>query len=110
MHKTTGRSTPPLRSRSGTVTPTSNNATLGIAPQAIQVKGVDNKLVQLIMDEIVEGGARVRWSDIAGQEVIYLHRERITLMLKCFLNVHFCCHSGCKASTTGNGYTAISKA
>lgn len=70
MHKTTGRSTPPLRSRSGTVTPTSNNVSLGIAPQAIQVKGVDNKLVQLIMDEIVEGGARVRWSDIAGQEVI----------------------------------------
>lgn len=39
------------------------------AAQAIQVKGVDNKLVQVIMDEIVEGGAKVRWSDIAGQEV-----------------------------------------
>ncbi|XP_031620355.1 spastin isoform X2 [Contarinia nasturtii] len=70
IHKpTTGRSTPPLRSRSGTVTPTSNNAGVGIAPQIIQVKGVDNKLVQIIMDEIVEGGAKVRWSDIAGQEV-----------------------------------------
>lgn len=56
-----------MRSRSGTVTPTSNN--VGIAPQVIQVKGVDNKLVQIIMDEIVEGGAKVRWSDIAGQEV-----------------------------------------
>lgn len=68
IHKpSTGRSTPPLRSRSGTVTPTSNN--IGIAPQVIQVKGVDNKLVQIIMDEIVEGGAKVRWSDIAGQEV-----------------------------------------
>lgn len=35
----------------------------------IQVKGVDNKLVQLIMDEIVEGGAQIKWSDIAGQDV-----------------------------------------
>lgn len=35
----------------------------------IQVKGVDNKLVQIIIDEIVEGGAKVRWSDIAGQDV-----------------------------------------
>lgn len=70
IHKpTTGRSTPPLRSRSGTVTPTSNNAGVALAPQIIQVKGVDNKLVQVIMDEIVEGGAKVRWSDIAGQEV-----------------------------------------
>lgn len=33
------------------------------------MKGVDNKLVQVIMDEIVEGGAKVRWNDIAGQEV-----------------------------------------
>lgn len=69
IHKTTGRSTPPLRSRSGTVTPTSINAGIGLAPQIIQVKGVDNKLVQIIMDEIVEGGAKVRWSDIAGQDV-----------------------------------------
>lgn len=37
--------------------------------QNIQVKGVDNKLVQIIMDEIVEGGAKVKWTDIAGQEV-----------------------------------------
>lgn len=37
--------------------------------QMIQVKGVDNKLVQIIMDEIVEGGAKVKWTDIAGQEV-----------------------------------------
>lgn len=72
IHKpTTGRSTPPLRSRSGTVTPTSNTAGVGIAPQIIQVKGVDNKLVQIIMDEIVEGGAKVRWNDIAGQEVCF---------------------------------------
>uniref|UniRef100_A0A182P867 microtubule-severing ATPase n=1 Tax=Anopheles epiroticus TaxID=199890 RepID=A0A182P867_9DIPT len=35
----------------------------------ISVKGVDPKLVQIIMDEIVEGGAKVQWQDIAGQEV-----------------------------------------
>lgn len=69
IHKVPGRSTPPLRSRSGTVTPTSNHAGVGIAPPIMQVKGVDNKLVQIIMDEIVEGGAKVRWSDIAGQDV-----------------------------------------
>lgn len=33
------------------------------------MKGVDNKLVQIIMDEIIEGGAKVKWNDIAGQEV-----------------------------------------
>lgn len=48
------------------------------AAQVIQVKGVDNKLVQVIMDEIVEGGAKVGWSDIAGQEVSVL-----------FANYHF---------------------
>lgn len=68
IHRSGGRSTPPLRSRSGTVTPTSTTA-LGISAQTIHVKGVDNKLVQLIMDEIVEGGAKVKWSDISGQDV-----------------------------------------
>lgn len=58
-----------MRSRSGTVTPTSISGGIGITPQIIQVKGVDNKLVQIIMDEIVEGGAKVRWGDIAGQDV-----------------------------------------
>ncbi len=33
------------------------------------MKGVEPKLVQIIMDEIVEGGAKVEWGDIAGQEV-----------------------------------------
>lgn len=106
IHKpTTGRSTPPLRSRSGTVTPTSNNAGVAIAPQIIQVKGVDNKLVQVIMDEIVEGGAKVRWSDIAGQEVSSfgtLSVSLVHLILKLHLRI-----SGCKTSASGNGYTAI---
>lgn len=35
----------------------------------ISVKGVEQKLVQIIMDEIVEGGAKVEWSDIVGQDV-----------------------------------------
>ncbi|XP_037293979.1 spastin isoform X2 [Manduca sexta] len=35
---------------------------------ALSVRGVDPKLVQLILDEIVEGGPKVNWDDIAGQE------------------------------------------
>lgn len=38
-------------------------------PATISVKGVEQKLVQIVMDEIVEGGARVNWTDIVGQEV-----------------------------------------
>ncbi|XP_023953287.1 spastin isoform X2 [Bicyclus anynana] len=34
----------------------------------LTVRGVDPKLVQLILDEIVEGGPKVHWDDIAGQE------------------------------------------
>lgn len=56
-----GKDTPP-RSR----TPSNNPST---QQQQINVKGVEPKLVQIIMDEIVEGGARVEWQDIAGQEV-----------------------------------------
>ncbi|XP_069688719.1 spastin isoform X2 [Periplaneta americana] len=33
------------------------------------LKGVDPKLAQIILDEILEGGASVQWEDIAGQEV-----------------------------------------
>lgn len=39
-------------------------------PQStLSVRGVDPKLVQLILDEIVEGGPKVHWDDIAGQDV-----------------------------------------
>ncbi|XP_034833792.1 spastin isoform X2 [Maniola hyperantus] len=34
----------------------------------LAVRGVDPKLVQLILDEIVEGGPKVHWDDIAGQD------------------------------------------
>ncbi|XP_068619070.1 spastin [Battus philenor] len=37
-------------------------------PQPLSVRGVDPKLVQLILDEIIEGGPKVHWEDIAGQE------------------------------------------
>ncbi|CAG9789102.1 unnamed protein product [Diatraea saccharalis] len=38
-------------------------------PQStLTVRGVDPKLVQLILDEIVEGGPKVHWDDIAGQD------------------------------------------
>ncbi|EDW14223.1 spastin isoform X1 [Drosophila mojavensis] len=66
-----GRNTPPQRSR----TPINNNAASGsgsgsgASTPMISVKGVEQKLVQLIMDEIVEGGAKVEWTDIAGQDV-----------------------------------------
>ncbi|XP_075983286.1 spastin isoform X3 [Anticarsia gemmatalis] len=35
---------------------------------ALSVRGVDPKLVQQILDEIVEGGPKVHWDDIAGQD------------------------------------------
>lgn len=60
----TGRSTPP-RSRTPLGTPSTSQA----EKNTITVKGVEPKLVQIIMDEIVEGGAKVEWGDIAGQEV-----------------------------------------
>lgn len=53
-------------------TPSATAAT-GQQPQptnTISVKGVEQKLVQIVMDEIVEGGARVNWTDIVGQEVM----------------------------------------
>lgn len=67
--QSSGRNTPPQRSR----TPINNNAASGNGSGAstpmISVKGVEQKLVQLILDEIVEGGAKVEWTDIAGQDV-----------------------------------------
>lgn len=56
-----------MRSR----TPINNNgpSSSGSGTPVVTVKGVEQKLVQLILDEIVEGGAKVEWTDIAGQEV-----------------------------------------
>uniref|UniRef100_A0A1Q3FXA4 Spastin n=1 Tax=Culex tarsalis TaxID=7177 RepID=A0A1Q3FXA4_CULTA len=64
-----GKNTPP-RSKTPLGTAPSGNQPGGQQQQPqIAVKGVEPKLVQIIMDEIVEGGAKVEWQDIAGQEV-----------------------------------------
>ncbi|XP_055904070.1 spastin isoform X1 [Eupeodes corollae] len=65
---TSGRNTPPQRSRTPIGCGPSNGGS-GASTPMVSVKGVEPKLVQIIMDEIVEGGAKVEWSDIAGQEV-----------------------------------------
>jgi hypothetical protein len=36
------------------------------------IKGVDSKLVSLIQDEIVDGGASVSFDDIAGLQVEFI--------------------------------------
>ncbi|XP_075156979.1 spastin isoform X1 [Haematobia irritans] len=67
-----GRNTPPQRSRtpiSGIGGTSGGQSTSGASTPVVSVKGVEQKLVQIILDEIVEGGAKVEWSDIAGQEV-----------------------------------------
>ncbi|XP_019771987.1 spastin isoform X3 [Dendroctonus ponderosae] len=45
--------------------PSSKPGTRGRSPT---LKGVDPKLAQCILDEIVEGGPQVQWEDIVGQE------------------------------------------
>ncbi|XP_053680895.1 spastin [Anopheles nili] len=59
------KNTPPPRSK----TPLAGQQQPQQQQPQISVKGVEPKLVQIIMDEIVEGGAKVQWLDIAGQEV-----------------------------------------
>lgn len=51
-------------------TPTILNSNKNTPTRKLPVlKGVDPKLAQVILDEIIEGGAPVQWEDIAGQEV-----------------------------------------
>ncbi|XP_061396010.1 spastin [Musca vetustissima] len=69
-----GRNTPPQRSRTpisgiGGSSSGGGQSNSGASTPVVSVKGVEQKLVQIILDEIVEGGAKVEWSDIAGQEV-----------------------------------------
>lgn len=45
------------------------------------LKGIDPKLSQLILDEILEGGTAVQWDDIAGQEVSVLPQHKYNLIL-----------------------------
>lgn len=50
-------------------TPTTSNSNRSTPTRKVPVlKGVDSKLTQVILDEILEGGAPVQWEDIAGQE------------------------------------------
>ncbi|XP_011861782.1 PREDICTED: spastin isoform X2 [Vollenhovia emeryi] len=56
----------PIR-RPGTPTATNSNRSTPTRKVPI-LKGVDPKLAQVILDEILEGGAPVQWEDIAGQE------------------------------------------
>ncbi|XP_015439822.1 PREDICTED: spastin [Dufourea novaeangliae] len=50
-------------------TPTATNSNRGTPTRKVPIlKGVDPKLAQVILDEILEGGAAVHWEDIAGQE------------------------------------------
>lgn len=51
-------------------TPTASNSNKGTPTRKVPIlKGVDPKLAQVILDEILEGGKAVHWEDIAGQEV-----------------------------------------
>ncbi|KAL1487994.1 hypothetical protein ABEB36_015374 [Hypothenemus hampei] len=40
----------------------------GVKGRSANLKGVDPKLAQCILDEIVEGGPQIQWDDIVGQE------------------------------------------
>lgn len=65
-----GPSSSPARRASGS----NNNSSAAKATPSRKtpspaLKGVDPKLAQIILDEILEGGASVQWEDIAGQEV-----------------------------------------
>ncbi|GAB6024464.1 hypothetical protein CHUAL_009623 [Chamberlinius hualienensis] len=44
------------------------------------LKNVDSKLAQIILDEIVEGGAPVTWEDIAGEEVAKQALQEIVIL------------------------------
>ncbi|KAK7791941.1 hypothetical protein R5R35_002430 [Gryllus longicercus] len=59
-----GPSSSPVRRPSG------GSAVKGVPSRKTPLlRGVDPKLAQVILDEILEGGASVQWEDIAGQDV-----------------------------------------
>ncbi|XP_066249264.1 spastin isoform X2 [Euwallacea similis] len=61
-----GNVSSPVR-RTNTISgPSNNNRSNRSLPSAL--KGVDQKLAQSIMDEIVDGGPQVKWEDVVGQE------------------------------------------
>ncbi|XP_043273063.1 spastin isoform X2 [Venturia canescens] len=51
-------------------TPSGTNSNRGTPTRKVPIlKGVDPKLAQVILDEILEGSTAVQWEDIAGQEI-----------------------------------------
>jgi spastin len=54
------------------------------------LKGVDPKLAQIILDEILEGGASVQWEDIAGQEVQLTRLTNTVLLCAVHKSQNFC--------------------
>ncbi|KAI5706626.1 hypothetical protein M8J75_009902 [Diaphorina citri] len=67
--------TPPGQKRTTLISPGSPSHRLNTLKNSTttnkssNLKGVDSKLAQVVLDEILEGGSPVQWQDIAGQEV-----------------------------------------
>lgn len=67
-------------------TPTTSNSNRGTPTRKVPLlKGVDPKLAQVILDEILEGGAAVHWEDIAGQEVCSYYIYKLLNKEKCII-------------------------
>lgn len=67
-------------------TPTTSNSNRGTPTRKVPLlKGVDPKLAQVILDEILEGGAAVHWEDIAGQEVCSYYIYKLLNKEKCIM-------------------------
>ncbi|XP_030754490.1 spastin isoform X1 [Sitophilus oryzae] len=61
-------SSPSRRTNNGNTTNLGNTSKSGARGRSPTLKGVDPKLAQCILDEIVEGGPQIQWDDIVGQE------------------------------------------
>ncbi|XP_066152493.1 spastin isoform X1 [Euwallacea fornicatus] len=61
-----GNVSSPVRRTNTIGGPSNNNRSNRSLPSTL--KGVDQKLAQSIMDEIVDGGPQVKWEDVVGQE------------------------------------------
>lgn len=77
-------------------TPTTSNSNRSTPTRKVPIlKGVDPKLTQVILDEILEGGAPVQWEDIAGQEVYFSFPLSPLLLLALSLLLFFLLLSLC---------------
>ncbi|KAK9294679.1 hypothetical protein QLX08_010797 [Tetragonisca angustula] len=62
-------------------TPTTSNSNRGTPTRKVPIlKGVDPKLAQVILDEILEGGTAIHWEDIAGQETAKQALQEIVIL------------------------------